>query len=175
MSSRELIIRAQKGDREAFLELIQGCDRHIMSVVYRFTGDLYDRQDLYQEVFLRSFRSIKKFRFKANFQTWLYRLALNCCIDYMKKNQPTDPLPENRLAEPNWESREKIKAVHRALTRIRGPQRIAFHLHYIEGWDLKEIAELLHCKEGTVKSHLNRARNKIKRDHKVLLWQSNPN
>lgn len=171
---RHLIERAQQGDREAFLDLLTQHDRQIMSVIFRFCGDLYDREDLYQEIFLQCFLSIKSYRYQSSFRTWLYRVALNRCIDYMRKQKPLTQLPHGAASPPDWERRAKLRAVHNALSRLKGPQRICFHLYYVEQWSLEEIKDLLGCGEGTVKSHLHRARAKIKQDDEVLLWQTNP-
>ena len=169
---RELIERAQAGDRSAFLDLVARHDRQIMSVVYRFSCDLFDREDLYQEVFLACFRSIKNFKSRSSFQTWLYRLALNRCITYTKDRQPTAEPREEAGEMIDWERWEKLKAVYRALEKLDGPQKLSFHLHYNEDWTVPQIAELLECRPGTVKSHLNRARVKIRGDREVLEWQT---
>lgn len=173
-----LIAKARDGHHDAFLDLLSRYDRQIMSVVYRFTADQFDREDLYQEIFLHAFRSLRGYRGQAAFSTWLTRLALNRCITYMKKNKPTQT-QENAHQEPsdippNLEIRERLSAIHRALTKLRGPQHISFHLYYIEDWSLPNIAQLLGCGEGAVKSHLNRARKKIRGDREVLQWQTNP-
>jgi RNA polymerase sigma-70 factor (ECF subfamily) len=167
---RLLIKRAQRGDDDAFIALLARYDRQIMSVVYRFTGDSYDRQDLYQEVFLNCFRSIKTFRFKSSFETWLYRIALNRCITYMKKKEPIADWKDEAGPGVDWERTAKLQSVHRALSRVNGAQRICFHLHYIEDWSIGQIAEMLDCQHGTVKSHLNRARDKIRKDPQVRAW-----
>jgi RNA polymerase sigma-70 factor (ECF subfamily) len=165
-----LIKLAQRGDHEAFLELLARYDRQIMSVVYRFTGDFYDRQDLYQEVFLHCFRSIRRFRFRSSFETWLYRIALNRCISYMKKKEPIAEAQDEAGHEFDWERRAKLHAIHAALSKMKGAQRICFHLHYIEDWSIARIAESIKCRNGTVKSHLNRARDKIRKDPRVRAW-----
>lgn len=175
MNERELIQKAKDGDHQAFLALLEKYDRQIMSVVYRFTGNLYDREDLYQEIFLRCFQAIKSFRFRSAFSTWLYRVALNRTIDYMRR-KPLPDLPSQTLADPpDWEQRARLAVVRRALSRVRGPQHICFHLFYIEGWEIRDIMDVLGCSEGTVKSHLNRARSKIKKDFEVLQWQTSLN
>jgi RNA polymerase sigma-70 factor (ECF subfamily) len=171
---RELIERAQEGDSEAFLALLARYDRQIMSVVYRFAGNLYDREDLYQEIFLHCFRSIKSFRFRSSFLTWLYRLALNRCRSHIKKRPPLAEPRDTPAPEMDWERREKLEAVRRAALKLRGPQHICFHLYYVEDWNTARIAELLECSEGTVKSHLNRARLKIRAEREVLVWRTNP-
>ena len=169
---RELIERAQKGDHDAFLALLAQHDRQIMSVVFRFSGDLFDREDLYQEIFLHCFRSIKRYRFEALFRTWLYRLALNRCLRFMRKQRPMTELEEIPVSPPNGENRAMIRSIRQALSRLRGPQQISFHLYYIEDWSVERIAEVLGCSEGAVKSHLNRARVKIRADREVYQWRT---
>jgi RNA polymerase sigma-70 factor (ECF subfamily) len=171
---RVLIEQAQSGDQAAFLTLLSRYDRQIMSVVYRFTYDLYDREDLYQEIFLNCYRSIKRFRFRSSFSTWLYRIALNRCLTYMRKKKPTTEMVETPSPPLDWDRRERLMAIRRAMSRLRGQQKICFHLHYIEDWGTAQIAELIGRSEGTVKSHLNRARAKIRTDREVLVWQTNP-
>ena len=70
----------------------------------------------------------------------------------------------------DWEQRAKLSAIQQALSRVKGAQRICFHLHYIEDWSVARIAEMLDCKNGTVKSHLNRARDRIRKDPRVRPW-----
>jgi len=171
---RELILRAQAGEHQAFLELLARHDRKIMSVVYRFSCDRYDREDLYQEIFLHCYRSIGSFRFRSSFLTWLYRLALNRCLGYMRNRLPLAEPRDGPAPSIDGERRDRLEAVRRALARLRGPQRICFHLHYVEDWGVDRIASLLECSEGTVKSHLHRARTRIRGDREVLVWRTNP-
>jgi len=171
---RELIEQAQKGHHGAFLRLLERYDRQIMSVVYRFTTDQFDREDLYQDIFLNCFSSIGKFNFRSSLVTWMYRIALNRCISYMKKRTPIGEFHETVAPEIDWEQRQRIQAVRSALNRLKGKQKITFHLHYIEGFGIEEIGEILDCSEGTVKSHLNRARVKVRQDQEVLAWRTNP-
>jgi len=170
---QQLIEEARGGDSQAFLELLRHYDRQIMSVVYRFTGDRYDREDLYQEVFLAAFKSIRTYRENAAFGTWLYRVALNRCIDFMRKKPISSEFEETSSGGINPEQRARMDSVLKALGKLKGPQRICFHLYYIEGWNIREIMDVMDCSEGTVKTHLSRARAKVKRDRGVLLWQTN--
>jgi len=170
----ELLMKARKGNHNAFLALLKQYDRQVMSVICRFTGDLYDREDLYQDIFMHCFASLKKFRFEASFQTWLYRLAFNRCLDYIKKKKPVLEEIDRATVGIDWERREKLQAVQRAMSRLKGPQRICFHLLYVEEWTGPEIAQMMGCSEGAVKSHLDRARRKVRQDREVLLWQTNP-
>ena len=174
-----LISRAQTGDHKAFVEILRHYDRPVMSIIYRFTANLYDREDLYQEIFLHCFRSIASFRFQSSFKTWLTRLALNCCIDYMKKVPPLAQTQDHSqhqasITEIDWEQQQKLSAVYNALKQLAGPQRICFHMYYIEDWSIKEISALLQCNEGTIKTHMSRARKRIKSNTRVMQWQLNP-
>ena len=100
---RALIEQAQSGDQEAFLTLLSRYDRQIMSVVYRFTHDLYDREDLYQDIFMNCYRSIRKFQFRSSILTWLYRIALNRCLTYVRKKRPMDELKDPKAPPNFWE------------------------------------------------------------------------
>jgi len=171
MMGDPLLQRAREGDHDAFLDLIGQHDRQLMSVVCRFTSDLYDREDLYQDIFLHCYRSLATFSGRSRFRTWLYRLALNRCLDWVKKRVPVmAPVDEGEAVD--WERREKLAAVARAMANLSGKQRICFHLCYVEDWTVAEIAEFLGAREGTVKSHLERARRKIRQDREVLVWQT---
>ncbi len=170
MQERQLIDRAKAGDRDAFVDLLSRYDRQIMSVVYRFTGNHFDREDLYQEVFLHVFQALRDFRGDASFTTWLYRIALNRCTRQLAARRRFEVLEDQQDAGANHERQARLQAVHGAISRLRGPQRICFHLHYIEDWRVERIAETLAIGTGTVKSHLDRARKKIKLDKEVLAW-----
>lgn len=186
---RQLVERAQKGDHRAFLELLERYDRPVMSVVYRFTGRVEDREDLYQEIFLHCYRSLPRFRFRSSFLTWLYRLALNRALSHTRASRRRErtgdagPIeervdllaPEEGLTpEDRLERRERRAALRRAAARLKGRQRICFHLHYVEEWETSRIAAVLDCSQGAVKSHLDRARRKIREHREVLRWRTDP-
>lgn len=171
MTEAELIKAAKTGDAQAFLTLLKAHDRKVMSVIYRFSGDLYDREDLYQEIFLHAFQAIGRFRGEASVGTWLYRVAFNRCLTFMKERPTTAEIIDAPFDPESMERRAIMRSVNEAMKRLKGPQRIAFHLYYIEEWTIPEITEVLECRAGTVKSHLNRAREKVKKDREVLQWQ----
>jgi len=168
----ELVRRAQEGDADAFLTLIERHDRQVMSVIYRFSGDRHDREDLYHEVFVHAFESIRRFRGASSFRTWLYRVALNRCLSYVKRRPPVRE-PEDAAVDPeDWVQRAKVRSILRAMDSLSDHQRMCFFLHYVEGWNVAEIEELLDVRSGTVKSHLNRARAKIRGAREVMAWQT---
>jgi len=169
-NEQSLIEGAKQGDHRAFTTLLECYDRQVMKLILRFTGDRYDRDDLYQEIFTACYVALPKFSGKSTFYTWLYRISLNHCISYMRKKRPLEEEQEVPISGPNWEQREQLKAVLKALDNLKGPQRISFHLFYIEQWTVKEITQILECNAGSVKSHLDRARKKIRRDTEVAQW-----
>lgn len=176
MDERTLIAMAQEGHHEAFLNLLSRYDRQTMSVIYRFSGNLYDREDLYQEIFLHCYKNIRTFRFECGFGTWLYRLAFNRCVSYMRKRKSQLKWEHPEVQPPpTHTSKAQIETIQRAMRRLSRPQRISFHLFYLEEWHVEEIARVLDCQPGTVKSHLQRARQKIRADEEVALWITDEN
>lgn len=171
MNEDELVKLAQQQDHQAFAALLQHYDRQIMNVILRFTGNQFDRDDLYQDIFTACYASLPKFSGRSKFFTWLYRIALNYCVDYKKKNVPTlvdvDTVDSTRT---DWEQRGKISAISYAMNGLEGPQQISFHLFYIEQWSIDEIVQVLDCSPGTVKSNLDRARKKIRLNKEVIKW-----
>ncbi|PCH61787.1 MAG: hypothetical protein COC19_04200 [SAR86 cluster bacterium] len=167
-----LIRRAKHGDNQAFCDLLRCHDKQVMQLILRFSGDLYIREDLYQEIFMACYKALPKFKGNSSFRTWLYRISLNRCISYMKKNQVVVQAEEIACAGNNLERSEQMQVIYQALSQLRGAQRISFHLFYIEQWNVHEIAQLMECSTGTVKSHLDRARKRIRLDSEVAKWQS---
>ncbi len=170
-NEQALIERARQGDHSAFTTLLEVYDRQVMKLILRFTGDRYDREDLYQEIFTACYIALPKFSGKSSFYTWLYRISINHCVSYMRKKRPIEEEQEVPITGPNWEQRAQLKAVSKALENLKGPQHISFHLFYVEQWPLEEIAQILECNVGSVKSHLDRARKKIRLDKEVAQWQ----
>lgn len=169
-----LVRAAQAGDADAFVELLHGCDREILSVLVRFAGDRCDREDLYQEVFLEAFRSLHRFRFRSSFRTWLYRLAFHRCLGHVRRRRTHEELPERAVGPHDVERAARLRAVRRALDRLPEKQRLCFFLHYVEGWTVAEVAERVGIRSGTVKTHLHRAREAVRSTEEVRRWQPIP-
>lgn len=178
---QQWIAAAKQGDANAFLRLLSQYDRQVMSVIYRFSGNLFDREDMYQDIFLHAFQSVRKFRGEAAFATWLYRVALNRCLVYMRGHahevldDQADQIDSNDSALQAIELRQRMQAVHKAMAKLKGPQRLCFHLYYIESWSHEQMAETLNISTNTVKSHLHRARTKVRDAEKVAEWLMNLN
>lgn len=169
-NERVLIELAAQGNHGAFTSLVKFHDRRIMNVILRFTLDQYDRDDLYQEIFTACYAALPSFSGKSSFHTWLYRIAMNHCISFMRKQLVVEELDDIPDSDPNRENQERLKAVAQAMSDLDGPQRVSFHLFYIEQWTLQEVADVLECSTGTIKSHLDRARKKIRQDKEVAQW-----
>lgn len=170
-TERALVARAKSGDHQAFAQLLRCYDRRIMNVLLRFCANRCDREDLYQEVFTACYRALPRFNESCAFYTWLYRIALNQCISFLRKQKPWVPEQELPVAGHDWEREARLAAIHQAKNRLAGPQQLSFHLFYIEQWSLEEIAAVLDCNTGSVKSHLHRAREKVRSDVEVQKWK----
>jgi len=174
LNDTDLIIKAQKGDQNAFEELVYRYDRNVLSVTMRYAIHEDDAKDLYQEVFIRVYRGLKNFRFQSEFSTWLFRITTNVCLTYKSRskehmkvsieNNYTDDENEfNSKDELVYEgsSPEEISSgadlgeiVNKAVDSLSPKQRMTFILKHYEGYKIREIAEMMNCKEGTVKKYL---------------------
>jgi len=176
MDEREnrLIRQAQQGSTSAFTQLVARHDRRVLQLAYQLLSSERDAEDVYQDIFLLVFRKLSSFRFESEFSTWLYRIAVNQCINFRKKRQrrryqglatwddegeevllpheDASPDPERLLL--NQELGERISA---ALNTLSDQQRAVFVLRHFHGHKVREIAEILSCAEGTVKNYLFRA------------------
>ena len=187
LSEKELIIKAQTGDQVAFEQLVYNYDKAVLSIAMRFVRDTDDAKDIYQEVFIRVFRGLKKFEFRSEFSTWLFRITTNVCITFKsrKKEKIMVSLQEEfdeensdyRTAELASEERSPEEEtldndlcflIGNAVDSLSAKQRITFVLKHYEGYKIREIAEMLNCKEGTVKKYLFDAANNLKRKLKPL-------
>jgi RNA polymerase sigma-70 factor, ECF subfamily len=174
LSDTDLIIQAQKGDQSAFEELVYRYDRSVLSITIKYANNEDDAKDLYQEVFIRVYRGLKSFRFQSEFSTWLFRITTNVCLtyksrskEYLKVSIDNDFDDEENEYSTTKElvydgsSPEEISSdanlgdiVNAAVESLSPKQKITFVLKHYEGYKIREIAEMLNCKEGTVKKYL---------------------
>jgi len=178
---REKVRAAQAGDREAFDFLVEKYKDIVYAVAYRFAHDPDLALDLAQDSFIRAYRGIKSFKGRSSFSTWLYRVAMNTCIDYTRRrSRSVDPqtVPEEVAeyadAEPlesHGESKpdslalsgELGEKIQEAIDALPEYHKSVFVLYEIEGMSYKEIAEVVGCSIGTVMSRLHYARKKLQR------------
>jgi RNA polymerase sigma-70 factor (ECF subfamily) len=176
----ELIIQAQNGNISAFEELIYNYDKKVLALAMKYVKNEDDAKDIYQDVFIRVFRGLKKFQFKSEFSTWLYRIVTNVCLTHKTKSNRREfvsinPSEENEKMntaielideEPDPErvikSAEISEHITEALESLSPRQKMIFMLKHYEGYKLKEIAEMLQCGEGTIKKYLFDAVRKMR-------------
>ena len=161
--------KEQTGDVDAFEQLYREHSGRIYALASRMAGSPDEGQDLLQEIFLQAYRKLGTFKGDANIGTWLYRLALNHCLDFVRSKRAkmgriTDTLDADGSFEPVARVETPIARMdlERAISRLPAGCREVFVLHDIEGFDHKEVGELLGIAEGTSKSQIFRARMKLR-------------
>jgi RNA polymerase sigma-70 factor (ECF subfamily) len=167
----ELVTRAQAGDEPAFEELVRRYRNDVYGLSYHFLRNREEAWDVSQEVFIKAYRSLNRFRGEAGFKTWLLRIAANHCKDHFKKLRVAtvsmDALPTQDFfadsGDPGQAMRnaELGRAIQQALDGLSPKHRMAFVLREFEDLSYKEMAEVMHCSEGTVMSRLHHARKKL--------------
>jgi RNA polymerase sigma-70 factor, ECF subfamily len=158
-----------KADVPAFEELYRQHSTRLFNLAWRMCGTQADAEDLLQETFLLAFRKLPEFRGDSTVGTWLYRLAMNRCLDHLKSRQTrasgaTTPLDEETLPGPRRVPDAGIKRIdlERAIERLPDGARAAFVLHDVEGFQHHEIATILGISEGTSKSQVHKARLRLR-------------
>ena len=163
---QELTESVLRGDPGAFEELVRSTHRAVYSLVYRVVGNHEDAADVTQEVYVRVWRNLKSFRGDANMATWLYRVAANASLTFVKRRarggipvQP-DELPE--LPSPDGaDQRADADALQNALATLTPAARAVVVLKDVYGWTCEEIAKEMDTTEGAVKVRLFRARHRL--------------
>jgi RNA polymerase sigma-70 factor (ECF subfamily) len=178
-SDEELVARSKGGDVESFNQLVLRWERPIYALAYRVIGREEDARDVVQETFLRAFRSIGGFKGQAKFSSWLYRIALNLCRDWIRKQRrtPVYQAPEGvdviEMAADQGpsESIEDLVArslqgqvVAAAMNALSEDQRAVIILKEYQGLTFQEIADLLGCPLSTVKTRLYQALVVLRRE-----------
>jgi len=173
------VARAREGDSDAFRLLVDRNSRSIFRLAYRMTGNEQDAEDLVQETFLRAYRNLDLFQERANFGTWLYRIAVNCSLDWLRKRRPHEELNEN--IEPDYEGSESVKnsprtnpdrmilqlevqeRVKAALGELSPVEKAAFVLRHFDGMSIEEISGTLGLRSNAAKHSIFRAVRKMRR------------
>jgi RNA polymerase sigma-70 factor (ECF subfamily) len=181
IDENSLIRRAQEGDRSAFDTLIRLYDQNVMRLALQVVGAPEEARDLYQEAFLKVYRSIRQFRSEAKFSTWLYRVVMNVCLDHLRRQntrkevavpQPEEGEPEFFQTVPDerptqdperaTHSKEIGQRIQVALARLNPRERMVFELKHYQGLKLRAIGEICKTSEQTVKNCLFRATQKLR-------------
>lgn len=182
MSSDEklLLKRAKSGDIEAFEALIKGSEKKVFNIALRMTGSHDDAMDLSQEVYIKVFKALSTFKEEASFFTWVYRIAYNTCVDEIRKKDKVKIISyDNEIETEDGELRVQIEdkallpleqvekkeekeRLKKAITKMSLNHREVLIMRDLQGMSYDEIAEIIKCPPGTVKSRINRARQELK-------------
>src|SRR5262245_55275878 len=178
-TDEELVAKSIRGDADSFNELILRWERPIYALAYRTIGREEDARDVCQETFLRAFRALPGFRGQSKFSSWLYRIALNLCRDWLRKERraPVVQVPEDvdllelaaasTPAEPLEDvvaRHDQTRAVERAMACLSADQRTAIVLKEYHGLTFQEIADVLGCPLSTVKTRLYQGLTVLRRE-----------
>jgi RNA polymerase sigma-70 factor (ECF subfamily) len=166
---REAIEACQRGEREAFDRLVERYQRDIYRLCYRYVNNHEDANDMAQEVFLKAYKAIGRFRGDSSFSTWLYRIAVNTCLNFRAARKPeTDELPEalpdaRASAAATLESEDQARVVRNAVSRLPEKQRATLILKIFHDLTHEEVAGILGSTVGTVKANLFHALGNLRK------------
>lgn len=172
----DLVSRAAAGDHSAFRALVERHRTMVYRVAYQFAGNHHDAEDIAQEVFIKVYRSLDRFRQDAQVSSWMYRIVMNACIDHRRRHQPAAAAPFGEEAEhkmlntpedgPGPEDRayagELGEVLEAEIRRLPPGQRMVFIMRHHQGLKLGEIADALGLAEGTVKRQLHAAVHRLR-------------
>ncbi len=180
----ELIQQAQRGDMVAFEQLVRRYDQQVLSISATYVNDRDDAKDIYQEVFLRVFKGLRKFQFRSEFSTWLYRITTNVCLSFRARHRKhlhqsldgeietgdnrsagvSQTVADGSAADEKLLRSDIRSHVERALDSLSPHQKLVFTLRHFQGYKLKEIASMMDCAEGTVKKYLFTATRRMREE-----------
>ncbi|HET9363461.1 MAG TPA: sigma-70 family RNA polymerase sigma factor [Candidatus Angelobacter sp.] len=176
-----IVAQVLAGDRDAFRVLVERHSRSIFRVVYRMTGNQQDTEEIVQETLLRAYKSLERFELRANFSTWLYRIAVNRTLDFLNTRKAqmhkdayqivenpdaeekqvqlpaADPGPDRLLL-----SAEMKRKIAGAMGLLTPAERVAFTMRHMEGRSIEEISQALNLKVNAAKNSVFRAVQKLR-------------
>ena len=174
---KELVERFQNGEKDVFNELVIKYQGKIYNLVYKYVSNSETARDLSQEIFIKAFRALPRFKRQSAFYSWLYRIAINLCIDFIRQQKrgqtlsfedlttggndevvfnDVSPLPPDQV-----EAKELGHIIGKAVEQLPPKQQRVFNLRYHHGLQLKEIAAQLDRSEGTINAHLHHAHKRL--------------
>ncbi|MBC6428516.1 MAG: RNA polymerase sigma factor RpoE [Cellvibrionales bacterium] len=176
-SDSQLVRRAQRGDRRAFDLLVLKYQYRVQAAIARFVADRTETQDIAQEAFIKAYRALPNFRGESQFYTWLYRIAVNTAKNHLLTRARRPPEGDIDIADAEQQASDQLQtqdtpeaqlqrdqlqvAVFKAMAGLSADLRTAIRLRELEGLSYEEIAELMDCPVGTVRSRIFRAREAI--------------
>ena len=180
MDETILIQKSQRGDMDAFEQLLLRYEKKVYTIAYKYMGNAEDASDLAQEALIKAYQSIGTFRGESSFGTWIGRITANKCLDELRKRkklQTTSLDEELELEEGSVQKeivserdtpaqhtirQETVHYVQQKLQQMKEEYRMVLVLRELEGHSYEDIADMLNCSLGTVKSRISRARNYLK-------------
>jgi RNA polymerase sigma-70 factor (ECF subfamily) len=187
MKEEVLIKQAQDGDKGALKMLFEDNKKKIFYLAYQYVHNAEDAEDILQETFIKAFHSLPKYDFQngTGFSPWLYRIGINCSIDYLRRNKRAretrgiDDFPNipssSQNSDPEYSSglKEIRERIDEFLKKLTEKQRMIFVLKHYQELSTKEIAEYMNCSEGSVKKQLFRAVGAIKKQFRDFFTENN--
>lgn len=182
-----LVKRSKSGDIEAFEQLIFDYQKKAYNIALRIMGNQEDAKDMCQEAFIRIYKSIEGFKEQSSFSTWMYRIVTNVCLDEIRKKKKSEAVSldgtyetengeihfeiasDDDTPEESYVRTEKKSIILKSINELSEEYKTAIVLRDIQGFSYEEIANILCCSIGTVKSRINRARNILKNKLKTAL------
>jgi RNA polymerase sigma-70 factor (ECF subfamily) len=174
--TRALVERIKQGDTAAFEDLVKMYKNQVAGIAYKIVGDYDDAKDITQMVFVKLYHNLKRYDPSKRFTTWLYRIATNAAIDFVRKFkkqkfellEETWGIPESRELSPADQLTYKMLKEHvlKAADRLGYKQRTAFVLRDVDGLDIAKVAEIMSMPQATVRWYLHRARGRLRADVK---------
>jgi len=180
-SDEELVERFVDGETDSFPILVERHQARVYSIVYGIMGTRDEAEDLSQEVFIKVYENLGRFKAKSKFYTWIYRITVNVCLSAQrKKSRSKRIISMSRLSGPSanpgeveladetfspqkvFKDRELASRIQLAINSLPGILRITFTLREFEDLSYRELAGILRCSMGTVKSRLSRARESLR-------------
>ena len=180
MTEKELITKAQKGDRDAFGQLVLTHQNRVFTLCVHMVGNREEAEDLAQEAFLKAWRSLESFHAESSFATWMHRLTTNLCLDHLRRQtrrqnvsvavslddeEAVVPEPADPGSDPQreLERKERQRALAKGLKELPEHHRRALVMREVSGMSYQEIADALELDLGTVKSRIARAREALRK------------
>jgi RNA polymerase sigma-70 factor (ECF subfamily) len=185
-SDQQLVERVQKGDKRAFDLLVLKYQHKILAIISRYIRDSFEVHDVAQEAFIKAYRALPNFRGESQFYTWMYRIAINTAKNHLVSRGRRPPSSDVDVADAEYYSgsdalkdvdtpennffRDELQGVvNDAIRELPEDLRTAVTLRELEGMSYEEIAEVMACPVGTVRSRIFRAREAIDRQVKPLM------
>jgi RNA polymerase sigma-70 factor (ECF subfamily) len=165
----QLVEEFIKGKESSFSDILRLLSSDIINLAYRYTYNLEDAKDVFQEVSIKIFKNLRYFKKKARFSTWVYRITVNSCIDFLRRRRSPLEIKDNLIETKSCGSEvidreDKKTMIRMALKKLPKTQRNVFILRHYQGFKIVKISKILRCSSSTVKTHLTRAIERLRKE-----------